>query len=309
MRPGRRQKIDGSGEKVKSDGEFLRFFCILLSMPEPTTPPALTLVIAVYNKADLLRYVLAACARQSFADFEVIVADDGSGPAIADVVRDARTRYTYPLGHLWHEDLGWRKNTMLNNAIRASHADQIVFIDGDCIPSRHFLRDHYEQRRPGRVLLGRRVETSQRWASQLSLARITSGAYDRYGWADWMDGLNGHALRIEDGIRIPSAILRTILLRNVRGMLGSNFSAWKADLVAINGFDELYNGPGCGEDSDIQFRLGLIGVTGRSLRNLAIQYHVFHALTKVSDACWDRFQMVQKTTNPRCVHGLDFPKA
>lgn len=274
-------------------------------MPEPTTPPALTLVVAVYNKADLLRYVLAACARQSFTDFEVIVADDGSGPAIADVVRDARNASSFPIGHLWHEDRGWRKNTMLNNAIRASHADYIVFIDGDCIPSRHFLRDHHAERERGRVLLGRRVETSQRWASGLTVEKIASGVFERYGLQEWMDGLNGKALRMEDGIRIPSRLLRTLLLRTVRGMLGSNFSAWKSDLVAINGFDELYTGPGCGEDSDIQFRLGLAGVTGKSLRNLAVQYHVHHPITKVSDACWDRFQVVQKTTDPRCVHGLE----
>jgi glycosyltransferase involved in cell wall biosynthesis len=274
-------------------------------MPEPTTPPALTLVVAVYNKADLLRYVLAACARQSFTDFEVIVADDGSGPAIADVVRDARNAYRFPIGHLWHEDRGWRKNTMLNNAIRAAHSGYLVFIDGDCIPSRHFLRDHHDEREPGRVLLGRRVETSQRWASGLSLETITSGAFERSGLDEWMDAVNGKALRMEDGIRIPSRILRTLLLRNVRGMLGSNFSAWKSDLVAINGFDELYTGPGCGEDSDIQFRLGLAGVTGKSLRNLAIQYHVHHSITKVSDACWERFEMIRKTTEARCVHGLE----
>jgi glycosyltransferase involved in cell wall biosynthesis len=277
-------------------------------MPEPTTPPALTLVVAVYNKADLLRFVLAACARQSFTDFEVIVADDGSGPAIADVVRDARTTYPFPIGHLWHEDRGWRKNTMLNNAIRAAHSEYLVFIDGDCIPSRHFLRDHHDQRERGRVLLGRRVETSQRWASGLTVAKIASGQFERYGIQEWMDGVNGKALRMEDGIRIPSRLVRTLLLRTVRGMLGSNFSAWRSDLVAINGFDELYTGPGCGEDSDIQFRLGLAGITGKSLRNLAVQYHVHHTITKVSDACWDRFQMVQKTTDPRCVHGLDYVK-
>jgi hypothetical protein len=88
-------------------------------------------------------------------------------------------------------------------------------------------------------------------------------------------------------------------------MLGSNFSAWKHDLVAINGFDELYNGPGCGEDSDIEFRLSLIGVTGKSLRNLAVQYHVHHPVTKVSDVCWDRFQEVQQKREPRCRFGLE----
>ena len=278
-------------------------------MPIPTTQPDITLVIAVYNKPELLRFVLAACARQSMSNFEVIVADDGSGPEITAVVREARTLYQFPIGHLWHEDRGWRKNTMLNNAIRASHADYIVFIDGDCIPSRHFLRDHFTEREPGRVLLGRRVETSKRWASQLALDDITSGRFERYGWQEWMDGLKGDALRMEDGIRMPSRLVRKILLRNVRGMLGSNFSAWKSDLVAINGFDELYTGPGCGEDSDIQFRLGLAGITGKSLRNLAVQYHFHHPITKVSDACWDRFEAVKKSSNARCVKGLEEVKS
>ena len=194
---------------------------------------------------------------------------------------------------------------MLNKAIRAAQTEYLVFIDGDCLPSRHFLLDHWQEREPGKVLLGRRVETSARWSEQLSLDAITSGAFDRYRWSEWMDGFRGNALRLEDGLRIKSRLVRTILLRTVRGMLGSNFSAWKRDLVAINGFDELYNGPGCGEDSDIQYRLSLTGITGKSLRNLAVQYHVWHPLTTVSDACWERFEMVKRTTEPRCRKGLD----
>jgi hypothetical protein len=88
-------------------------------------------------------------------------------------------------------------------------------------------------------------------------------------------------------------------------MLGSNFSVARNDLAAINGFDELYDGPGCGEDSDVQFRLLLSGVSGKSLRNLAIQYHIWHPRTKVSDACWDRFEMIKLTREPRCLAGLD----
>jgi len=265
----------------------------------------LSLVIAVYNKPENLRLVLAACARQSLPDFEVIVADDGSGPAVRDVVAQAQQGYSFPIIHLWHEDRGWRKNTMLNNGIRAAHANHIAFIDGDCIPSRHFLLDHWSEREAGKVLLGRRVETSERWSNELNLDRIKSGEFERLGWDEITDGLRGKSLRVEDGIRIQSLWLRKLLLRNVRGMLGSNFSAAKKDLEAINGFDELYDGPGCGEDSDVQYRLSLIGVTGKSLRNLAIQYHIHHPATKVSDPCWDRFQMVKASKEPRCKVGLE----
>lgn len=267
--------------------------------------PALSLVIAVYNKPDNLRLVLAACARQSFMDFEAIVADDGSGPEINAVIDEARQLHGFPINHLWHEDAGWRKNVMLNNGIRAAKANHIVFSDGDCLPGKHFLLDHWNEREHGKVLLGRRVETSERWSKALTLEKVRSGDFERYGLDEWKDGFIGRSLRVEDGIRMPSRIVRRLLLRNVRGMLGSNFSVAKKDLVAINGFDELYDGPGCGEDSDVQYRLSLIGVTGKSLRNLAIQYHIWHPLTKVSDVCWDRFEMVKKTREPRCGVGLE----
>jgi glycosyltransferase involved in cell wall biosynthesis len=259
----------------------------------------------VYNKPEILRLVLAAVARQSFTDFELIIADDGSGPAIADIVAGARTRAPFPLTHLWHEDRGWRKNTILNHAIRASAGTHIVFIDGDCLPSRHFLLDHWNEREAGKVLIGRRVETSRRWTERLTIEMVEGGEFEHLGWEEIKDGFAGRSLRVEDGVRIPSRMIRRLLLRNVRGMLGSNFSAAKTDLEAVNGFDELYDGPGCGEDSDIQYRLSLIGVTGKSLRNLAVQYHLWHPVTKVSDACWDRFQEVRQTSRPRCLHGLE----
>ena len=267
--------------------------------------PKITLVISVYNKPGVLRLVLAACSRQSFPSFEIIVADDGSGPEVRDVVTEARADSLHPIIHLWHEDRGWRKNVILNNAIRTSRGEHLVFIDGDCLPSRHFLLDHWNEREDHRVLLGRRVETSERWSKELTIRRIEIGEFEKVGGREILDGLTGRSLRVEDGIRLPSRFVRRLLLRTVRGMLGSNFSVAREDLVAINGFDELYDGPGCGEDSDIQFRLSLAGVSGKSLRNLAIQYHVWHPRTSVSDACWDRFEMIKMTREARCLVGLE----
>ncbi|HEX9006916.1 MAG TPA: glycosyltransferase [Bacteroidota bacterium] len=267
--------------------------------------PGLSLIIAVYNKPEILRLVLAALARQSFTNFEAIIADDGSGPDVSDVIGEAQLRSSFPLVHLWHEDRGWRKNTMLNNAIRAARAEWLVFIDGDCLPSKDFLLDHWHEREEKKVLLGRRVETSERWSRALTLPKVRSGEFERYGLEEWLDGLHGRSLRVEDGIRMPSPLVRRLLLRKVRGMLGSNFSVAKKELVAINGFDELYDGPGCGEDSDVQYRLALNGVTGKSLRNLAVQYHVWHPRTAVSDASWDRFEAVKRTGTAFCAVGLE----
>jgi glycosyltransferase involved in cell wall biosynthesis len=264
----------------------------------------LSLIIAVYNRADVLRFVLAACARQSFEDFEVIIADDGSGEEVREVVSEWEKTCNIPVIHVWHEDIGWRKNKILNDAIRASRSEYLVFIDGDCLPAREFLSDHAREREPKRILIGRRVEMSQRWSRSLTIDKISSGRFERIGLAEVIDGIRGKALRLEDGVRIRSPFIRKVLLRRSSQILGSNFSVYKKDLVEINGFDEDYDGPGHGEDSDVQYRLSLIGVKEKSLRNLAVQFHVYHPRTEPSARSAMRFKETKASMEPRCQHGL-----
>ncbi len=267
--------------------------------------PAVSLVVSVYNRANVVRLFLAAVNRQSFKDYEVIIADDGSGPAVKEVVEESRKLYHFPIVHLWHEDSGWRKNRILNSAIRTSKSEYLVFVDGDCLPGKDFLLDHWSEREESRALLGRRVEMSERWARALTLERVASGRFERIGVRELVDGLRGKALRLEDGIRIRNRLLRNLSIRKADRILGSNFSLHKKDIVAINGFDESYDGPGHGEDSDIQYRLSLIGVTGKSLRNLAVQYHVHHSRTIPSDKSLKRFEEVKRSGNPICKAGLE----
>lgn len=270
--------------------------------------PDLSLIISVYNRPEVVRLVLAALSRQSFRNFEVVIADDGSGPAIRDVVEEFGTMYGLTTVHIWQEDDGWRKNRILNAAVRASNTPYLVFIDGDCLPARDFLYDHWSEREERRVLLGRRVEMSERWSKSLTMEKVLSGKFEHIGVAELMDGLKGRALRLEDGIRIKSKFLRSLSPRKADKILGSNFSIHKKDLVAINGFDEVYEGPGHGEDSDIQYRLSLTGVTGKSIRNLAVEYHVYHPRTMPSEKSLRRFEEVIKSTDPVCKAGLEHLK-
>ncbi len=266
--------------------------------------PCLSLVISVYNRAKVVRLVLAALGRQSFRNFEAIVADDGSGPEIGEVIEEAMPLYGFPVRHVWQEDKGWRKNRILNEAIRVSRGAYLVFIDGDCLPARDFLYDHWSERCEGNVLLGRRVEMSERWANSLTMEEVVSGRFERIGLHELIDGLTGKALRLEDGIRLKTKLLRKLSFRKSDTILGSNFSLHKKDIVAINGFDEAYDGPGHGEDSDVQHRLSLIGVRGKSLRNLAIEYHMYHPRTEPSEKSLRRFEEVRKSTDPICKLGL-----
>lgn len=265
--------------------------------------PQLSIIIAVYNKPNILRYVLAAFNRQSFKDFELIIADDGSGKDLADVVNEAKRTYSFRIKHLWHADKGWRKNTMLNYGIQESTTDYIVFIDGDCIPGKDFVLDHFTHREKEKVLLGRRVEHGERWAKALTFEKIQSGSFERYSFSDLIDAVKGKSVRLEHGVRITNPIARKLVEKS-NSMLGCNFSIFKEHLLAVNGFDEEYHGPGLGEDSDIFFRLNLIGVSGKSLRNLAIQYHVWHPFTRVPANNIERYNDMLRRSKPQCKNGL-----
>lgn len=267
--------------------------------------PSLSLVVAVYNKPRELRLLLLACARQTWQDFELIIADDGSDASIAEAVADLRGELPFSVVHLWHEDAGWRKNSILNAAIRAARGDWMVFIDGDCLPHRCFLEDHARHRAQGVMLCGRRAEMSRRWSEQLSEAAVRDGSFERIGLRELWESFRGKGARAEEALRFESPTIRNILHSSVRGMLGSNFSVARKDLLAINGFDEEYDGPGLGEDSDVQFRLELLGLRCLSLRHLAIQYHIHHPLTAIPPRSVALFERRRAEGRMRCRQGIE----
>ncbi len=266
--------------------------------------PALSLVVAVYRQPERLRLVLEALKRQTWTDAELLVADDGSEEDVRQLLRSLEPELPFPLKHLWHEDKGWRKNVMLNRAIREATGGWMVFIDGDCVPHRLFLQDHAENREEGVFLCGRRAEMSARWTAALNVDRIRGGRFERIGPREWWEGARGAAVRIEDGLRFESPLLRRILHASPRGMLGSNFSVAREHLVAINGFDESYDGPGLGEDSDVQLRLELLGLRAKSIRHLAIQYHMHHPRTSIPQRSKDLYALRVAEGRMRCRLGL-----
>ncbi|MDH7516540.1 MAG: glycosyltransferase [Bacteroidota bacterium] len=268
------------------------------------SPAEISLVIAVYNRADALRLVLTALERQTFRSFEAVIADDGSGEEVGKVVSEFRARLFFPIIHVRQDDRGWRKNAALNAAVRRSRASYLVFIDGDCVPHHRFLEDHWAERAARTFLCGRRVELSPALTRDFTEENVRSGRFERFGLRGWWEAVLGRAVRVEDGIRLRRPFLARILHGDMCRMLGSNFSLYRVDLEAINGFDERYEGPGCGEDSDVQFRLELSGCVGKSLRHRAVQYHLWHPVRRVSEASIRRFEEVRRMRAAWCEEGL-----
>ena len=268
------------------------------------TKPFLSLVIAVYNAVQYLEYVLAALERQTMKEFEVIIADDGSGPAMREFIDRAKTSAPFSIQHLWQEDAGFRKNIMLNKAINAAQSEYIVFIDGDCVSHHEFLSDHWSNRRPDSVLCGRRMNLSTQLTDRLTLDRIRSGEFEKLSPGVLFDGLMARSSNLEDAVRLENPFLRKFLHRNHARILGCNFSIEKNLLEKVNGFNEEYRAPGIGEDTDIAFRLELIGAKFVTLRYLAVLYHLYHPATRVGEENRKIFEKVVEERDPFPANGL-----
>lgn len=239
--------------------------------------PEVSLIISFYNRIDFLKLVFAGLKRQTFKNFEVIIADDGSKEEVVNEIEKLSREINFPIAHIWQEDKGFRKNKILNQAIVNSNSTYLIFIDGDCIPHRDFIAEHFSHRQLNICLTGRRVNLSQKLSESLSTKKVKEGILENQFFL-LKDGLLGKSTDVEKGFFIRNKFLRKYFNKKKRGLLGCNFSIYKNDLLIINGFDERYIAPSIGEDSDVQFRLELAGVRVRSLNNIAVQYHLYHKL-------------------------------
>src|SRR5205807_3289192 len=96
-------------------------------------------------------------SRQSDRGFEVIVADDGSGPATAAAIAHWNGRIGVPLSHARHAPSGFRAAEIRNRAIAASNGNYCIFLDGDCIPRADFVAQHRRLAEPGWFVAGNRT--------------------------------------------------------------------------------------------------------------------------------------------------------
>jgi cellulose synthase/poly-beta-1,6-N-acetylglucosamine synthase-like glycosyltransferase len=265
---------------------------------------SLSLIVTVYNAVRYLEFILLALSRQTMHDFEVIIADDGSGSEIAELVERYKSSSAVPIKHIRHEDKGFRKNAILNKAVIASETDYLVFIDGDCLPHHKFLQDHWSNRALNTVLCGRRVNFSSKITDKLDYECIRSGNYEKITLYHLYDGLMARSSNLEEAIRIENIKIRRILHRNKASLLGCNFSVEKKMLESINGFNEDYKAPGLGEDSDIAYRLSLKGARFAPLRYLAVLYHLYHPRTVVGEKNKQIYGRTIASNNPICNNGL-----
>ena len=263
-----------------------------------------TLIISFYKNTRMLNLVLASVQKQTFKDFNLIICDDGSPEEIVSDVQNALQNLTIPSLHLWHEDLGFRKNRILNWGLHHAQSEHVVFIDQDCILHPEFMAEHYFGREKNSVLCGRRINFTS-WVSRLlTPLKVSSGYIEKNIYWIMLSGLFMKDNNSIKGIYFKNSKLRKWANKKNRGIVGCNFSLFRQHLLDINGFDTRYEGAGFGEDSDIEFRLTLNRITMKPACNTAIQYHVYHRLLNRESANEVLYNSVLKEKQSRTKFGL-----
>jgi glycosyltransferase involved in cell wall biosynthesis len=266
-----------------------------------------SLFVTTYEMSRHLELVLAGLERQTMPDFELIICDDGSGEETRELVRKFQALAPFPVIHVWQEHQGFRKCRILNEGLRRSSGETMIFLDGDCIPHRDYIRDHVEQQETGRYLAGRRVELGPDISATLTPHQVRTGYFDLPRPALIWSGLRGDSQFIQRSFRIGSSSMRRRLgMEQVADLKGCNYSVSRSDLEAINGFDEDYEGYGR-EDTDVELRLQHHGLKIKSLKGLALQFHVWHPRREFTPRNDDRLEELQRSGRSRCKNGLNRP--
>lgn len=249
------------------------------------------IIIANYNKPEFLSLVFDGLLQQTDRNFTITIADDGSGPEIKKIVGNYQRKGLHII-HLWHEDDGFRKNLILNKAIKCSQADYLIFIDNDCIPEPSFIADHKRAIAPGYFVSGRRVNLGKKLTDA-----ILTGSYPIKKLYQplllLVLGLRGEVRYAELGMHWPWWVSR-LWSRKPRALLGCNMAMWRDDLVAINGFDATVTRYGLIEDTDVEWRLLATGVKGKSLLGRGCVFHLDHPTRKSDDTSNKEYMLAKQ---------------
>ncbi len=101
-----------------------------------------SVIIPLYNKADVILRTLESVARQTFHDFELIVVDDGSTDSGGNVVLEFARNVTFPVKLIRQENAG--VSAARNRGANESRGNFLAMLDGDDIWLPFHLEDLFE---------------------------------------------------------------------------------------------------------------------------------------------------------------------
>lgn len=233
----------------------------------------ISVIVTTYNREDALAANLRSLSGQTDKDFEVIVADDGSGPKTAALVAAAKASAGHRVEHVWHEDKGFRAGEIRNRAVLAARGDYIVFLDGDCLARPGFIAAHRHLAAKGKFVAGNRILLSRELTERVLREGERPETWGVFRWIS--ERLRGGVNRLSALLTLPLGPARDAQAKEWRGVRSANLAIWRDDLITVDGYDADYAGWGK-EDSDIVVRLLRAGIARKDGRFATGVVHLWH---------------------------------
>jgi len=208
----------------------------------------LSVIIPTNNRPNYLHKCLKSILRQTTLPMEVIVIDTSSGIESKEIFEKLfKNRRSVKAYYIKKSDVG--SSTARNEGIHFAHSKYLVFLDDDCIPNKHWISEIYKAIRKYRnqVLFGgNKIFKSQNIYSIVADIRNQSGLYAHYD----LDTKN---------FLIPKKIITKHRL-----YFDTRFDAFSA----------------C-EDTDLGYRLKMLGYTIRYYPKIAVRHDVIMTLSSL----------------------------
>ncbi len=250
----------------------------------------ISVIFTTYNAPKWLEKVLWGFANQTDSDFEVIVADDGSGPETSAVIDAARAQGQKNVRHVWHEDHGFQKCQILNRAILAATGDYLILTDGDCVPRRDFVSQHRAVAQPGYFLSGGYFKLALPVSQAITREDVIAQRCFDPAWLR-SQGMPRSIKVLKLMARGSLAWVLNRLTPTKATWNGHNASCWKADALLVNGFDERLQYGGL--DREFGERLVNAGIKTKQIRYSAITVHLDHPRSYESPEGWAHNQGIR----------------
>jgi len=237
-----------------------------------------SIIVAVYKDIEALSLIVKALEKQTYKNFELVVAEDNDSKEMREYVKSIKS---IDVQHTYQEDKGVRKSRSVNNAILKASGEYLIFIDGDCVPYTTFVESHVTLSETNTVLSGRRFNLGPKFSKLLRAGDLDSFVLEkrilgRSTWALMRDIKEGH---FESGIYLnPKGFLfqKFVASKQNTALLGCNYSCFKSDMLKINGLDESYGASPVADDTDIEWRFRKAGLKLKSCKFAANIFHLYH---------------------------------
>jgi len=267
-----------------------------------------TVIISVYKDIEALELILKSLNAQSYLSFDILISEDAQSVDMLNFFKNYNGNIE--LNHISQRDDGWKKNIALNNAIRNSNGDYLVFLDGDIVPYYNFIENHIKLAEKNRFLSGRRVELGPFFSNLIRRKYVSYRFLEKLYIFFYPFFVLDKGRHLEEGLYlgIDTFLEKKLNSKKKKKMMlvGCNFSCWKKDLEKINGFDEDYLSPSVGEDVDLAWRFNHFGITYKSVRYISNTFHLYHERNWGNAENENDLMMRDKIKNNeyRCNNGL-----